>query len=207
MTRALAVLLLSCALISAAQNQPPVQLTDPKTVQMRTRPAVAPLSLDRLYTSRAIGGSAWSPDGKQIAITTNISGRMNIWLVAAEGGWPNQLTVSSNRQIQPAWSPDGKWIVYASDYGGNEQWDLFVVSPTTGEIINLTNTPDVAENGPRWSPDSKRIAFGLKAKNAAAVEIAVLDVDSRQITHVTRDTPARLTHSSIVWAPDGKQLV
>src|SRR3954469_16350633 len=200
------IFLLFAASLCAAQ-QPPVTLTKPADVQSSARTQPAPLSLDRLYTSRSIGGSTWSPDGSQIAFTTNISGRMNVWLVPAEGGWPNQLTVSSNRQIQPSWSPDVKWIAFASDFGGNEQWDLFVVSPVTGDVVNLTNTPDVSENGPQWSPDSKRIAFALKAKSAAAVEVAVLDVASRQVTQLTRDTPPGMTHNSIVWSPDGARLV
>ena len=201
-----ASLMICAGLSSSAQNQPPVTPTTPTSVQAQPRAKLGTLSLDRLYTSRAIGGGSWSPDGKTIAFTTNITGRMNLWLVPSAGGWPVQLTVSGNRQIQPSWSPDGRWIAFASDFGGNEQWDLFVVSPDTGEVVNLTNTPDVAENSPQWAPDSKRIAFGLKAKTAAAVEIAVLDVDSRKVTQVTRDTPASRTHSSILWSPDGKRL-
>ena len=49
----------------------------------------------------------------------------------SNGGWPTQLTISDQRQTAPAWSPDGNWIAYASDYDGNEQWDIFVVSPKT----------------------------------------------------------------------------
>ena len=58
----------------------------------------------------------------------------------AEGGWPTQLTVSDQRQTSPAWSPDGKWIAYMSDYDGDEQWDIFFVSPKTGQVVNITNT-------------------------------------------------------------------
>jgi len=52
----------------------------------------------------------------------------NLWLVPSDGGWPMQLTVSEERQTQPTWSPDGKWIAYISDYDGDEQWDIFLVS-------------------------------------------------------------------------------
>ena len=43
------------------------------------------------------------------------------------------------------WSPDGKWIAYQSDYDGDEQWDIFLVSPKTGQVVNLTQTREIAE--------------------------------------------------------------
>ena len=63
-----------------------------------------------------------------------------------------QLTVSDQRQTAPAWSPDGKWIAYQSDYDGDEQWDIFLVSPKTGKVVNLTQTREIAEMGPRGRP-------------------------------------------------------
>ena len=90
--------------------------------------------------TRQIGRPTWSPDGKSIAFISNMSGRNNLWLVPAEGGWPVQLTVSDQRQTAPAWSPDGKWIAYQSDYDGDELWDIFLVSPKTGKVVNLTST-------------------------------------------------------------------
>ena len=98
--------------------------------------------------TRQVGGATWSPDGKSVAFISNLSGRNNLWLVSAEGGWPTQLTVSDQRQAGPTWSPDGKWIAYMSDYDGDEQWDIFLVSPKSGQVVNLTNTREIAEENP-----------------------------------------------------------
>ncbi len=122
-----------------AQTLPiPPAITDPKQVTSKPDAEVEQgeqsLSLERLYMTRAVGNTAWSPDGKTIAFVTNITGRNNIWIVAAEGGWPMQLTVSDQRQTAVAWSKDGKWIAYQSDYDGDEQWDIFLVSPKTGHV-------------------------------------------------------------------------
>src|SRR5438105_4376217 len=108
-------------------------ITDPKQVVSRQKAHVQPFDLEKLYLTRAVGATAWSPDGKQIVFVTNISGRNNLWLVSATGGWPVQLTVSNQRQTAPAWSPDGKSIAFMSDYDGNEQWDVFIVNPLSGE--------------------------------------------------------------------------
>src|SRR5262249_22210617 len=140
---------------------------------------VQPLSIEKLYTTRLIGAATWSPDGKQVAFITNISGRNNLWVVPADGGWPTQLTVSDQRQTDPAWSPDGKWIAYSSDKDGNEQWDLFLVSPQTGEVVNLTNTPEISEESPVWSPDGKQIAYTVKPQTSSTYEIYVMNVNTR----------------------------
>src|SRR5437762_13091118 len=147
----LTFLLLSICTVAVAQT---TAITDPKQIKSKSLGHdVQPLSIEKLYMTRAIGGTTWSPEGRQVAFITNISGRNNIWLVSAEGGWPVQLTVSDQRQIEPVWSPDGRWIAYSSDYDGNEQWDMFLVSQKTGEVITLTNTPEVAEQSPAWSYD------------------------------------------------------
>ena len=142
----------------------PHAITDPAQLKSKNLENMQNFTIDKLYMTRNIGGTTWSPDGKQIAFISNISGRNNIWLVPSSGGWPTQLTISDQRQVSPAWSPDGNWIAYASDYDGNEQWDIFLVSPKTGEVVNLTTTKEISEESPAWSPDSKQIAYTAKPK-------------------------------------------
>ena len=108
---------------------PPQAITDPTKLESKNVADMQTFSIEKLYMTRAIGESTWSPDGKQIAFISNISGRNNLWLVPATGGWPTQLTISDQRQTQPAWSPDGTWIAFISDHDGDEQWDVFLVSP------------------------------------------------------------------------------
>ena len=114
-TLVLFVIVITMSTIVLPQTLPtPKAISDPKEVKSTPNAQVEQneqsLSLERLYMTRAIGGTAWSPDGKTIAFVSNISGRNNLWLVPADGGWPMQLTISDQRQGAPAWSPDGKWI-------------------------------------------------------------------------------------------------
>src|SRR5216684_4181645 len=141
--------------VSAQTLPAPQAVSDPKQIKSTPNAQVEPksLTIEKLYMTRQVGRPTWSPDGKQIAFISNISGRNNLWTVPAEGGWPVQLTVSNQRQDAPAWSPKGRWIAYTSDTDGNEQWDIFLVSPRDGRVVNLTNTPQVSEENPAWSPD------------------------------------------------------
>ena len=147
-------ILMITSTVAVSQTLPaPQAVTDPKQIASKPNAQVEKnLSIEKLYMSRQVGAADWSPDGKQIVFVSNISGRNNLWLVSAESGWPAQLTVSDQRETSPAWSPDGKWIAYQSDYDGDEQWDIFIVSPKTGQVVNLTNTREIAEMGPDVVP-------------------------------------------------------
>jgi dipeptidyl aminopeptidase/acylaminoacyl peptidase len=206
------VILMSTVLtedLPAQTLQAPQAVTDPKKIASKPNAQVEPkgLTIEKLYMTRQVGRPTWSPDGKQIAFISNMSGRNNLWLVPAEGGWPVQLTVSDQRQSAPAWSPDGKWIAYQSDYDGDEQWDIFLVSPKTGKVVNLTGTREIAEQNPTWSPDGRYLAYEVKPKTSAAYEIDVYDTLMREVKHITTDTPQDLSNSDPIWSRDGKYIV
>ena len=202
------VMVVIMSTIALTQTLPvPPAITDPKQLTSKRNAQVErTLTIEKLYMTRAVGGTTWSPDGKTIAFISNMSGRNNLWLVSAESGWPTQLTISDQRQAAPAWSPDGKWIAYQSDYDGDEQWDIFLVSPQTGQVVNITNTREIAEQSPRWSPDGRYLAYLVKPKTSSTHEIDVYDTLMREVKHVTTGTPKDRGNYNIVWSKDGKWI-
>lgn len=207
---AIAMLVSTVAADAFAQTLPaPQAVTDPKKIASKPNAQVEPrsLTIEKLYMTRQIGRPTWSPDGNSIAFVSNMSGRNNIWVVPAEGGFPTQLTVSDQRQTSPAWSPDGKWIAYQSDYDGDEQWDIFLVSPNTGKVVNLTQTSEIAELNPTWSPDGRYLAYEVKPKTSAAYEIDIYDMILREVKHLTTNTPHDKRNVNPIWSKDGKFIV
>jgi dipeptidyl aminopeptidase/acylaminoacyl peptidase len=207
-----AIFVLMSTLIAetTAQTLPaPQAVTDPKKISSKPNAQVEPrsLTIEKLYMTRQIGGATWSPDGKSIAFISNMSGRNNLWIVPSEGGFPIQLTVSDQRQSSPRWSPDGKWIAYQSDYDGDELWDIFLVSPKTGKVVNLTQTSEIAELNPTWSPDGRYLAYEVKPKTSAAYEIDVYDMIMREVKHITTGTPQDKRNMNPIWSKDGRYIV
>src|ERR1700728_1743494 len=180
------------------------EITDPKSPSSLAEPGASPVPIDDLFYTRSINGGAWSPDGKEIVFTTNLTGRFNLWKVNADGGWPVQLSQSDDRQYGGIWSPDGKWIVFASDKGGAEIYDLFAIPSNGGEIINLTNTPDISESSAVWSPDGSRMAISYKPKTSSAIDIAILDWKTREVHNLTQEKTKDHIWGGAFWSPDGK---
>ena len=204
--RILAILaVLFSSLPAIAQSN--AAITDPAQITSKEKFDVQPLSMEKLFMSHSIGESTWSPDGKQVAFISNMSGRRNIWLVPAQSGWPTQLTVDNWRQQSPAWSPKGRWIAYTSDNDGNELYDLFLVSTSNGQVVNLTNSPSISEEGPLWSPDGEKLAYSVKPKESPNYEVDIIEIESKKVTHITRNTPKAYSNYVAAWSRDDKWLV
>ena len=60
------------------------------------------------------GDPIWSPDGKQIAFSTDRNGNFDVYLVSAEGGVAKRITTNSATEIPLAFSPDGKEIYFTA---------------------------------------------------------------------------------------------
>jgi dipeptidyl aminopeptidase/acylaminoacyl peptidase len=202
----LALILIFSLTVFASDSPDTREITDPTSLSSLAEPGAAPVPIDDLFYTRSVTGGAWSPDGKEIVFTTNLTGRFNLWKVNAEGGWPVQLSQSDDRQYGGAWSPNGKWIVFESDKGGGEIYDLFAIPSNGGEIVNLTNTPDISENSAVWSPDGSRMAISYKPKTASAIDVAILDWKTREVHNLTQEKTKDHVWGGTFWSPDGKYI-
>ena len=190
----------------AATSPEDRQITDPKSVVSSSNPNAGPVPISQLYYTRSTFEPAWSPDGRQVVFTTNMSGRFNLWKVSASGGWPIQLVESDDRQSGAVWSPDGKWIVFEQDFGGGELYDLFAVASDGGDAINLTNSPEISESNARWSPDGSMLAISYRPKASSTTDIALLDWGTKRIRKLTDEQTKNREWYRPIWSSDGKTI-
>jgi dipeptidyl aminopeptidase/acylaminoacyl peptidase len=182
------------------------QITDPKSVTSLQNTTARPVPISQLYYTRNTFGPAWSPDGQEVVFTTNLSGRFNLWKVSSAGGWPLQLLESDDRQTDAVWSPDGTWIVFDQDFGGGEIYDLLAVPSLGGDVINLTNTPEVSETNARWSPDASTLAICYRPKTSSTTDIALLDWRTKKIRKLTNEQTKNREWAGQIWTADGKTI-
>src|SRR5262249_40758174 len=136
---------------------------------------------------------AWSPDGKQLAFSSNRSADPdrnydnNIWTVSADnsdkGAHLVQVTTNPGEDHDPAWSPDGKWIAYVTqtepklfEYASKH---LGLSPAGGGEAKVLTRSFDRGVSDIRFSGDSQSIYFIADddgTQNLAKIAVAGGDV-------------------------------
>lgn len=190
----------ACAAQAAAIPSPATGVTDPASIVSIENPnAAPPVSAADLYFTRGGLDAAWTADGRSVVLSTNLTGRYNLWRMDAAGGWPVQLTVSDDRQSGLAVSPDGKWVVFQADHGGDEMYDLYAVPVAGGDVVNLTNTPDISETGALFSADGASLAFAAKRKADAGSNVAVMSWADHKVRVLTQEAEPDFTWTPVDW--------
>jgi dipeptidyl aminopeptidase/acylaminoacyl peptidase len=202
----LPLLLVSSA--AAAEIPTPARpVTDPKSLESAADPQAAPVPIDDLVFTRGALDAAWSAEGRQLFVSTNLTGRYNIWRMDASGSWPVQLTQSEDNQGGFAVSPDGKALYYTQDKGGNEQYDIYAVPTAGGAAKNLTNTPEIREDSLLIAPDGRAMALSTKAKGEGQVNLAVMDMGTGQVRALTHEADPQWDWAAAAWTDGDKSLI
>lgn len=197
----------SFAATPVLSGPPPRAITDPKSVTSAANPEAAPVAIADLFNTRGVADAAWTPDSRKVIISTNITGRYNLWEVPVDGGFPLQLAQSDNRQYGPAVSPDGKTLIFESDFGGAEIYDLFAMPLRGGAVSDITNSPSASENGTQFAPDGKRIFFDYRLSTGASSDIAEMDLATRKVTLLTHETAPGFFWGLVGVTENGRALI
>jgi dipeptidyl aminopeptidase/acylaminoacyl peptidase len=161
----------------------------------------------------SLGGQdlyAISPDGKEIAFTSNIdeveaiSTNNEIFVVPITGGTPKKLSTSPGSDSTPLYSPDGKWLAWRMQKRAGYESDRFrlvIYNRQSGQIQNLTENFDQWVETMVWSPDSRTIYF--TSENKGEAPIYRIDIAAPNQVHEI----VRGTNDEVMLSPDGKTLV
>ncbi len=146
----------------------------------------------------------FSPDGREVAFITNISGSPQIWKVPVTGGYPEMVTNLDDPVSDPKWSPDGKWIAFSTSPGGGLNSQIEIVHPDGTGWRRLTEGGKVNNWIAKWSEDSASIAVSSNRESPDAMNCYLLGLNGewRVLAHNkgigTVDDLSRDGHLAIV---------
>jgi len=165
----------------------------------------------RLTRGSFDGGGVWSPDGHEIAFSRMSKDpddpSREIWVVAAAGGEPRQLTRTADSfDASPTWSPDGTRIAFtrlraASEFDGSAAVLIMNRDGTGLREVVRHKLFSIFTWGLAWSPDSKTIAFETSPSRLCTA-ISLVDVASGDVQPLTKCTRPRESTLSPTWQPD-----
>jgi TolB protein len=143
-------------------------------------------------------GPSWSPDGAEIAFTTNRDCDDEIYVMNADGSAPRNLSNTPGPDRAPVWSPDGSRILFAVTIDDNIE--LFVMDRDGGNRTRLTDDP-AWDWTAAWSPDGERIAFS--SNRDGTYQLYVMDADGGDPVALTSGGTDKNFPS---WSSDGDRL-
>ncbi len=159
--------------------------------------------LERFLQMRSATAPSPSPDGKDVAFLTNLTGVMEAWRVPSAGGWPSQLSFTGETVRGVAWSPRGDRIAWFVDRGGDERVQIWVSKPDGSSPRRLSTQDSKIYTFGGWSPDGAKIVWTSNERDERFFDLYEVDVATgrakcvKQADEVLR--PGR-------YSPDGKWL-
>jgi Tol biopolymer transport system component len=152
---------------------------------------------------------AWSPDGSQIAYSSDKSGSEDIYTITLATKSEKRLTNTPDEsEVGAAWSRDGKKLAYQDHAGATYLLDL-----ATGQSQKVI-PPQFAPSKPSWSADGRTLAIAaLKPYThrfrEGTSQFLTVDLGSGSLTY-TEPAPFKSTatrgEDGPVYSPDGSSV-
>jgi dipeptidyl aminopeptidase/acylaminoacyl peptidase len=147
-----------------------------------------------------VSGAQLSPDGQFLSFLKPFKGTRNIWVKRVDEPFDRArpLTADTKRPIsQYFWSRDAKFILFAQDQGGDENYNVYAVSPgatpAAGQEVpparNLTQATGVATALyalPKTEPDV--LYIGLNDRDKAWHDLYKVRISTGEKTKLRENT-------------------
>ena len=152
-----------------------------------------------------IGGSAWSPDGKHIALSvvggSKVFSQGGLWMINTDD---NSMENIFDKYGAAFWLPDGNTLAFQTvDFASSQnprQVSIYLTDFQTKELkLIYSNQEAIAFSGLSTSPDGRYLVFSLMFDYYDDMDLHILEVQT--------GTVSQLTHNGVSsfpqWSPRG----
>src|SRR4030095_4687829 len=136
---------------------------------------------DQFFAIRTLMGLGVSPNGKTIAYIVNTDGMPNIWTIPIEGGWTSQITLQESAVKGLLYSPNKNDIVFISDFQGDENLQLYLISDKGGEVELLTPGHKGSQvQLTDWNKKGNKILYSSNKRDKRFFDSYIYDVKTKK---------------------------
>jgi dipeptidyl aminopeptidase/acylaminoacyl peptidase len=171
--------------------------------------------IDRYLNIRSASGPSFSPDGRFVSFLTNVTGVSQLWQVPVEGGWPTQLTFTTDSVRGAAYNPRRPELIFSMDHGGNEQTQLYRLRGVAGntdhglgdgwDYEDLTRQPKAVHAFGGWSHAGDAFAFSANRGDPSRFDVYVQKVGDKEARLLARGPGGY--YQPVGWSADDKHLL
>ena len=146
--------------------------------------------------------SVWTPDGRQLILSSEREGGRNLFSQAADGsGATTRLTRSPNTQFPTSVSPDGTRLVFTEIATATAAGDVMQLRlDGTRAVTPLVQTPFSERNG-EVSPDGRWLAYDANDSDRFEIYVRPFPDVTKGVWSVSTDGGSRP-----LWARNGQEL-
>ena len=155
-----------------------------------TPPTVNQYTIDQFLDTKNIFGGSFSPDNKDLLVTSNETGIYNAYTIPVAGGELNPLTQSEKESIFAiSYFPNDKRILFRSDDNGNEINHLFVRNED-GTIKELTPGEKARASFYGWAHDGQSFFYGFSQRNPRLMDVYEMNISDFTSTLIYQNDEA-----------------
>ncbi len=137
----------------------------------------------------------WSPDSERIVFLSRRGGGSTIILTSKDGSGSTPMTSASADEVGD-WSDNGEFVIYTIKEG--PLLGIYIRNPDGVNEFRMTNQFDYS---PRWSPDSKQVAF--LSTRGGNVDLYVMSADGGDLVQITDNSTPEY---DISWSPSSEYI-
>jgi dipeptidyl aminopeptidase/acylaminoacyl peptidase len=152
------------------------------------------VNIEQFFRTYSITSFAVSKDESQIALSTNLSGTYDVWSISPQHPYPVPLTTKGQVPHEICFSPAHDYLLVSFDHDGDENAQLYALSPQGGALKPLRQAEGRRHMGVILSEDGKRIYYTSDKDNHSFLNTYLYDIeqDEEKIVFAATGAPTYL---------------
>ncbi|MFD1019761.1 S9 family peptidase [Thalassobacillus hwangdonensis] len=134
--------------------------------------------VEQFFQTFGIQSFTISPDESQLAFSTNINGKYNLWGMDLPNTFPYPLTSQNQSCEQITYDKNGNFLLAVIDEDGDENGQIYAIPPRGGALKPVRQSEGHRHINPVLSDDGKRLYYTSTKEDATYLKSYCYNLES-----------------------------